>query len=339
MFNSNGGLILEGRLVPINSKFKMDSTELYLGISNLYNLEIIMPPRLGKEELYLIKAKRDSIFQVLQKRIKYVWDGKLTCYKEGSLFDIRSFSMGKPNNEFYQEFNFRGQLVFKINLTDDGSETDSAFYDSGVIKSVQQFKKGVEDGVSTEYFENGSMESKKSFKNGLAEGIAYSFYKDGKVSEKCIFKGGKIVGDILRYDSNGNVIQPKDSHQSGNSQVEPKSSTQSNLNSDDNEMVFSMVERMPSFNGGQEKLIIFLSQNIQYPPVCRENGIQGKVIVSCVVNKDGSLSDIEIQKSVDKALNDEALRVVRSMPNWQAGMQAGKPVRVKYNIPILFNLN
>ena len=102
--------------------------------------------------------------------------------------------------------------------------------------------------------------------------------------------------------------------------------------------VFDVVEEMPQFPGGQAALLEYLSKNIKYPVVAEENGIQGKVIVTFVVERDGSISDVKVVKSVDPSLDKEASRVVKSMPKWQPGKQNGSAVRVKYTVPVQFKL-
>ena len=102
--------------------------------------------------------------------------------------------------------------------------------------------------------------------------------------------------------------------------------------------VFDVVEQMPAFPGGPSALMSYLSKNIKYPVVAEENGVQGRVIVTFVVEKDGSITDVHIAKSVDPSLDKEAQRVVRSMPNWIPGKQNGSAVRVKYTVPVTFRL-
>lgn len=103
--------------------------------------------------------------------------------------------------------------------------------------------------------------------------------------------------------------------------------------------IFQVVEEQPMFPGGMEEMMKFLQQNIKYPKEAQEQGKQGRVIVQFVVNKDGSISNDSIVRSVDPLLDAEALRVVRSMPNWTPGKQKGKPVRVRFTLPVTFHLN
>ena len=102
--------------------------------------------------------------------------------------------------------------------------------------------------------------------------------------------------------------------------------------------VFDVVEVMPSFPGGQSALMQYLNSNIKYPVVAQENGVQGRVVVSFVVEKDGSITDVRVVRSVDPSLDREATRVVKSMPHWIPGKQNGSAVRVKYNVPVTFKL-
>jgi protein TonB len=102
--------------------------------------------------------------------------------------------------------------------------------------------------------------------------------------------------------------------------------------------VFDVVEQMPSFPGGPAALMKYLSENMRYPAVAEENGIQGRVTVQFVVEKDGSVTDVRTMKSVDPALDREAERVVKSMPKWIPGKQNGSAVRVKYFVPVVFRL-
>lgn len=103
--------------------------------------------------------------------------------------------------------------------------------------------------------------------------------------------------------------------------------------------IFQVVEEMPEYpDGGQAGLLAFLSKNIRYPAIAQENGVQGRVTVQFVVNTDGTIVDATVLRGVDPYLDKEALRVVNSMPKWKPGKQRGKPVRVRYTVPVMFRL-
>jgi len=107
---------------------------------------------------------------------------------------------------------------------------------------------------------------------------------------------------------------------------------------EDTEVVFMVVESMPGFPGGEAALFKYLSDNIKYPVIAQESGIQGRVICQFVVNRDGSIVDIEVVRGVDRSLDEEAKRVIANMPKWSPGKQRGKAVRVKYTLPVNFRL-
>ena len=95
---------------------------------------------------------------------------------------------------------------------------------------------------------------------------------------------------------------------------------------------------MPSFPGGDAALMSYLANNIHYPTVAAENGVQGHVVVGFVVECDGSITDVSVLRGVDPSLDREAMRVVKSMPRWTPGKQNGSAVRVKYQVPVAFRL-
>lgn len=105
------------------------------------------------------------------------------------------------------------------------------------------------------------------------------------------------------------------------------------------ETIHVAVEENPEFPGGTAALMEYLHRNIKYPAICRENNIQGRVLVSFVVNKDGSIVDVEVVRGVNPSLDKEAVRVISQMPNWTPGRQLGRAVRVRYSLPVYFRLN
>lgn len=128
-------------------------------------------------------------------------------------------------------------------------------------------------------------------------------------------------------DANGEILKAKEVI----AQPEPPKHEEDNK-------VFEVVEQMPMFPGGQAALMKYLHDNVKYPVVAQENGVQGRVVVSFVVEKDGSITDVKVVKSIDPSLDREASRVVGSMPRWTPGKQNGSTVRVKYNLPVSFKL-
>ena len=102
--------------------------------------------------------------------------------------------------------------------------------------------------------------------------------------------------------------------------------------------IFMVVESMPEFPGGETSLYKYLAENIKYPQMAKESGIQGRVFVTFVVERDGSVTDVRVLRGIGGGCDEEAIRVVKSMPRWTPGKQRGKSVRVQYNLPVKFTL-
>ena len=105
-----------------------------------------------------------------------------------------------------------------------------------------------------------------------------------------------------------------------------------------NQQVFDVVEKMPEYPGGQAALFEYLSKNVKYPADAEKKKIEGRVLVTFVVNTDGSITDIEVVRKTFPSLDAEAVRVISGMPKWKPGEQKGKKVRVKYTVPLNFRL-
>jgi len=107
---------------------------------------------------------------------------------------------------------------------------------------------------------------------------------------------------------------------------------------DKTNQVYTFVERMPEFPGGENQLISFLSNNVKYPSSARDNNIQGTVYITFVVERDGTLSEIKVLRGVQEDIDKEAIRVISAMPKWIYGTQNGTPVRVQCSLPLKFTL-
>ena len=173
--------------------------------------------------------------------------------------------------------------------------------------------------------------------DSVADEVVNNVHKPAKKNEK-----------VLKEELNHKQIDSKQSSPSlspshiNNSAQSPSTASTTNekftASTPEGSKVFDVVEEMPSFPGGPSALFQFLSANIQYPATAEDNGIQGRVIVTFVVERDGSITDVKVVKSVDPSLDKEAVRVIKSMPRWQPGKQNGSAVRVKYTTPVTFRL-
>ena len=178
---------------------------------------------------------------------------------------------------------------------------------------------GLRTGKQVYYDEQGNVQSTEEYEliNGPREKkmqtyMRQCYYPDGKLRyrESLGNKGCKT----LYFSENGK----KDKHPA---------------------LTYELYLTMPKFPGGEKKMIKYLSENVKYPVVARENGIQGCVLVHFTVDKDGAIGDVTILRSGgDPSLNTEAVRVVNSMPNWIPGTKRGKPIRVRFTLPVIFRL-
>lgn len=131
------------------------------------------------------------------------------------------------------------------------------------------------------------------------------------------------------YDGNKSLLPEEPEEQISNVEAEKKVE----------DKIFDAVEQQPSFPGGQGAMFSYISNNLQYPEKAQKNGIQGRVVVKFIVEKDGSISNVEVNRSVDPDLDNEAMRVIKNMPKWNPAKQNGKEVRAYYDIPVTFRLN
>lgn len=183
----------------------------------------------------------------------------------------------------------------------------------------------------------------------LADSIAASQEEAGETPDGKVADNNETISDGKPTNGNNNdghsspsqaSSRPNKTTQNGQNAPEPVKSKPLNIPQPVNSnRVYDVVEQMPSFPGGISGLRTYLNQNIRYPAEAQENCVQGRVVVSFVVGKDGHISDVTVLRSVDPSLDKEAVRVIRNMPRWTPGKHGGEPVKVRYNVPVSFRLN
>lgn len=141
-----------------------------------------------------------------------------------------------------------------------------------------------------------------------------------------------VVDDDVQTDTQVDMSSSEDD----NKAVEIQQTVVVDEPEEQEEEIFTIVEKQAGFPGGMPKLMEFLKKELQYPPVAIENNIQGRVMVSFVVNKDGSIEQVAVARGVDPILDQEAVRVVKKMPKWTPAEQRGKPCRSRFTLPVLF---
>jgi TonB family protein len=171
-------------------------------------------------------------------------------------------------------------------------------------------------------------ESKDKERNGTSR----MWYNSGKLKREIVFKNDKMNGTCKTYWENGQ-LKRDDIYEDGKL-VSGKCYTSTGKNTP-----HYNLEIMPEFIGGVGEMMKYVQQNVHYPEKSKKNNIKGKVFVKFVVEVNGSISSVEILKGVNEEIDAEALRVVQSMPNWNPGFDDGTPIRVYFNLPIVFRLN
>lgn len=260
--------------------------------------------------------------------------GGLLCFKEdATLYRIRQLG----DTIYIKDYNIKtGKL-----------EMQGSFLDNQCKQRVGDF---------TGFHENGRLKYKCFYEALRLQGKYEEFHKNGKKKIEGQYFQGNKKGPWREYDSLGNLyaldnyVKDKLSGESltyypggqlkrKEFYVDGEKEEKQCFTLDGKDTTYFPRFELPVFTGGEEALYKFLSKSIQYPKKARENAIEGKVILNFVVNKEGNLEDITVVYSPDEMLSDEALRVIKSMPQWTPGKEEGQIVKVKYTLPIRFQLN
>ncbi len=144
----------------------------------------------------------------------------------------------------------------------------------------------------------------------------------------------KIVNDDVQVEDDLDIDVEADDNTEFQEYVPPETDDEDV----EEQQIFQVVENMPEFPGGRAALMKYLATNIKYPPYAKEAGIQGRVFINFVVERDGSITAVKVLRGIGGGCDEEAVRVVKAMPKWKPGMQRGKPVRVSFNLPVKFTL-
>lgn len=288
--------------------------------------------------------KKDR-WQTVDEFVKHLDEhGEHTIYEDTSSESARSESTTFDDRKFSHKL----QGDFEDN---DEDQTESWFTRNKVVCAVAALLIALVVGL---YVTNSKTDKEPQTAateqpTQLADSIAASQEEAGETPNGKVADNNETRSDGKPTNGNNNdghsspsqaSSRPNKTTQNGQNKPEPVKSEPLNkpqpVNSN---RVYDVVEQMPSFPGGISGLRTYLNQNIRYPAEAQENCVQGRVVVSFVVGKDGHISDVTVLRSVDPSLDKEAIRVVRNMPRWTPGKQGGELVKVRYNVPVSFRLN
>ena len=288
--------------------------------------------------------KKDR-WQTVDEFVKHLDEhGEHTIYEDTSSESARSESTTFDDRKFSHKL----QGDFEDN---DEDQTESWFTRNKVVCTVAALLIALVVGL---YVTNSKTDKEPQTAateqpTQLADSIAASQEEAGETTDGNVADNNETRSDGKPTNGNNNdghtspsqaSSRPNKTTQNGQNKPEPvKSEPLYKPQPVNSNSVYDVVEQMPSFPGGISGLMTYLNQNTRYPAVAQENCVQGRVVVSFVVGKDGHISDVTVLRSVDPSLDKEAVRVIRNMPRWTPGKQGGEPVKVRYNVPVSFRLN
>ena len=246
--------------------------------------------------------------------------------RRGTTQKAHTTTVTKPSPNLVNDFNKKIKNNYFFNNKSNNNEWDIVFKPANtegkgggnIVIPISKL------GLSFSYniTANGSIYIKIDNVKMKEEKITWQTNPDGVILEDLFFQ---LQSDSLKYDELVNW----------NPNEEPEIVPTTNDNTIKN---IDSVDEKPSFPGGESAMKSYLNSNVKYPAAAQENGIQGRVIVQFIIEKDGSISDVKISRSVDPSLDREALRVVKAMPKWNPGKLNGTVVRVKSEVPVAFGL-
>jgi periplasmic protein TonB len=233
-------------------------------------------------------------------------------------------------------FSLPALLIFGQDTTfldNDGNKVQSIKY-ATYFKIVVQSQADTNRVTERVYFKSGQLKTQKDYavyKSRKLDGKLKEWFEHGQIRKDIDYKDGKKNGPLFTYWANGQ-LKRADKYEN-DKLIEGKC-----MFADGMDMSHYDYEKLPEFPGGIDGLRHYLSKELKYPKNSTRAGIEGRVLVGFVVNKNGSISDIKIIESVFKELDEEAMRVVKKMPKWEPGMEDGEAIRVAFHLPIQFKL-
>lgn len=227
-----------------------------------------------------------------------------------------------------------GASFYRIRVKEKKGFTVSDYYINGTLQMTGFFKSiepDIKIGLFKYYNENGTLDSEGNYKSDKKEGEWKDYDSTGILFSVTNYESGNRNGKMIYYYSNG-VVKRDEFYKEGKF-IEGKC-----FSSTGEEIEFFPYEEDPIYIGGMSEFSNFLIATIVYPEKANKEGIQGRVLIGFVIDKNGEVIDEKVLKSVHPLLDEEALRVVKNMPNWIPGKIDGKPVKSRYQVPINFKI-
>lgn len=205
------------------------------------------------------------------------------------------------------------------------------FYNTkGKVETTGFFKDDLQVGQWATYWKNGQPRYIGLYNKGKLNGRWQFYAYNGALNYEGNYLDGNPTNEWLFYKEDGSIDDLPNKDTTIENEITPKDSIYNLLR--------ILPENQPHFFGGEQQLFTYLSENIKYPAVARENGIEGTVYIEFIISKQGFPEKVVVKRGIEGGCNEEALRVIKQMPRWIPGRLDGKPIRVKYTLPIKFKL-
>lgn len=273
-------------------------------------------------------------------------EGHAKYWKKGVVSKEGTYVNGEYDGVWISNFP-TGELNAKVNYKVGKLEGEAVYYfKTGPVSQKGQYLDDEKSGIWLNFDENGDTASVLNFKNDRMDGEA-RYYKEGKLSKKGKYNKGTKIYVWTEYDKRGKELSVQDYGYTFVTKDELKKeppmppATNGHVTKSEFDVPpLNIVERMPSFPGGTTMMMTYIQENIRYPVMEKESGIQGTLYITFVIDQLGEVHDVRVLRGVagGPGCDKEGLRVVKSMPRWSPGVQNGKPVKVQFNLPIKFHL-
>lgn len=230
---------------------------------------------------------------------------------------------------WYENGQMREKGIFDLGVKNGSFE---GWFENGQLEYTGNFHKGDKHGIWQGFYQDGSKDYYSTYDYGKITGQSTTWYPDGTVSSSGTFDQGRAIGSIQFFHPNGQLAA-EEFYENGD-RTAVKWYYDNGM-----EKEYTGIDMIdPSFPGGDKEMAVFINEHMKYPEDARNRYIDGTVYIRFTVDFDGSIKDISVAKGVHELLDNEAMRIIKAMPNWNPGIHHNRPVSVQYTVSISFRL-
>ncbi len=296
----------------------------------------------AQETVKIVDATKKSytkeIYYVLKKD-KSVKHGPYQKFGYKDRLEITGYYKNGEKDSLWTEYRYDG-IPLSQNHYQDGHlhGLSIKYYNSGIKNTEGFYKRGVKDSIWITYSTSGVLLQKDFYRKDNRNGLSTSYYNNEKIESKGEYYNNKKTGIWEFYNPDGSLMQKYDYDKKELLYIEKVPNQQLTVKTDSGSITIN-VERIPTFIGGIQEFMRHIQSNVKYPELAMDNGVEGNVIVAFVVEKDGTVSNVEVEKPVGYGLDKESIRVIQlTSGSWLPAIHDGEISRVKFSAPIRFIL-